>query len=320
MGHTMGTRNYNLDTRDLADAGRRALDIAASRRDIGYSTAATVADRWRVFAAAAKAAGVGRLERIDRDLVIRWGLRLAVMVGNGEISASYGQTLLAAVNTVMQSVRADWTPVRPVTDCGIARRDTVRRTPPPDRAAYERAVDALRAQGHERAAAVVMLARELGLRRQEASLADAQAALRQAEAGRSIQVAAGTKGGRRRTVEIRDDRQTEALRVAAAVQGSDRSMVPAGMTWAQWRDGELRHASTTVAVIAGCRGMHDLRAAYACQWYEFITGAPAPVMTGGIMTAARDADLDARRKIAVELGHGDERIDVTAAYLGGRGR
>jgi hypothetical protein len=60
-----------------------------------------------------------------------------------------------------------------------------------------------------------------------------------------------------------------------------------------------------------------VRAAYACQWYEFITGAPAPVMTGGIMTAARDADLDARRKIAVELGHGDERIDVTAAYLGG---
>jgi integrase len=316
----MGTRNYMLDTRDLADAGRRALDIAASRGDIGYATAATVADRWRVFATAAKAAGVGRLERVNRALVMQWGQWLAEMVGCGEVSASYGQTLVSAVNTVMRLVRPGWTPIRPVADCGIARRDTVRRTPPPDRAAYQRAVDALRAQGHERAAAVVMLARELGLRRAEASLLNARAALRQAEAGHSVQVAAGTKGGRRRTVEIRDDRQIDALRVAAAVQGGDRSMVPAGITWARWRDGELRHASTTVAEIAGCRGLHDLRAAFACQLYEFITSAPAPVMTGGAMTAAGHADLDARRRIALELGHGDDRIDVTAAYLGGRGR
>jgi integrase len=272
-----------------------------------------------VFADAAKAEGVGRMERIDRDLVMRWGQQLAEMVGCGELSAAYGQVLLSAINTVMLLVRPGWTPVRPVADCGIARRDTVRRTPPPDRASYDQAVDALRAQGHERVAAVVVLARELGLRRQEASLINARAALRQAKAGR-IRVALGTKGGRPRDVRITDERQIEALRVAAAAQGSDRSMVPTGTTWAQWRDGELRHASTTIAEIAGCRGLHDLRAAFACQLYEAIAGAPAPVMTGGIMTATRDADLDARRQIAVELGHGDDRIEVTAAYLGGRGR
>jgi integrase len=315
----MGTRNYNLGTRDLADAGRRALDTAASRGDIGYATAATVADRWRVFAAAAKAAGIGRLEGVNRDLVLQWGARLAEMVRCGELSAAYGQVLLSSINTVMRQVRADWQSVRPVADCGIARRDTVRRTPPPDRAAFELAVDALRAQGHERVAAVVVLARELGLRRQEASLIDARAALRQAGAGR-IRVMTGTKGGRPRYVQITDERQMEALRIAAAAQGRDRSMVPAGTTWAQWRDRELRHASTTVAQIAGCRGLHDLRAAFACQLYEAIAGTPAPAMTDGIMTATRDADLDARRQIAQELGHGDDRIEVTAAYLGGRGR
>jgi hypothetical protein len=40
----MGTRNYMLDTRDLADAGRRALVPAASRGEIGYATAATVCE------------------------------------------------------------------------------------------------------------------------------------------------------------------------------------------------------------------------------------------------------------------------------------
>jgi hypothetical protein len=65
-------------------------------------------------------------------------------------------------------------------------------------------------------------------------------------------------------------------------------------------------------------GLHDLRAAYACERYQMLTGCLAPVHTGGVMTASREVDLSARMTIAAELGLG--RIGVTAEYLGGRGR
>ncbi|MBI3774834.1 MAG: integrase, partial [Gammaproteobacteria bacterium] len=57
----------------------------------------------------------------------------------------------------------------------------------------------------------------------------------------------------------------------------------------------------------------DLRAAYACERYEQITGHPAPVVAGERQANKHD-DQTARQIIAQELGHG--RIDVAAAYLG----
>jgi hypothetical protein len=60
-------------------------------------------------------------------------------------------------------------------------------------------------------------------------------------------------------------------------------------------------------------GFHDMRAAYACERYQAITGHPAPVITG-IRQADKALDKKARILLAQELGH--NRTDVVAAYIG----
>ncbi len=66
----------------------------------------------------------------------------------------------------------------------------------------------------------------------------------------------------------------------------------------------------------GIRGFHDLRAAYACDRYQQLTGYAAPAVVGARL-ADRETDVSARKIISAELGHG--RIDVVAAYVGSAG-
>lgn len=299
----------------MAKAGRFALNAAAARGEVSYSTAATVGDRWQQFVDWAKEQGINRMEQIDREDVQRYGEELAEKVENGELSASYAQNLVSAVNSVMSiATGGQWESVSPTRDCGIAERSHVRDEAPAaiDREVYSRALDAVREQVGERAAAVVELARELGLRSKEASLLDAKAALREASERGAITISAGTKGGREREIPITSERQMEALRHAAEAQGRDSSLIPSEMSWKEWREGTLRDAREVVQEWTG-GGLHDLRASYACERYESLTGWAAPVAGGEI--ADRDADKEAREQIAEELGHG--RIDVVSEYIGG---
>jgi len=66
----------------------------------------------------------------------------------------------------------------------------------------------------------------------------------------------------------------------------------------------------------GLKGFHELRAAYACERYEQLTGHAAPVNGGHCYRNERDLDQKARQQISLELGH--NRIDVMSAYIGGR--
>jgi hypothetical protein len=66
----------------------------------------------------------------------------------------------------------------------------------------------------------------------------------------------------------------------------------------------------------GLKGFHELRAAYACERYEQLTGHAAPVNGGQCYRIDRDLDQQARQQISLELGH--NRIDVVSAYIGGR--
>jgi hypothetical protein len=66
----------------------------------------------------------------------------------------------------------------------------------------------------------------------------------------------------------------------------------------------------------GLKGFHELRAAYACERYEQLTGHAAPVNGGHCYRIDRDLDQQARKQISLELG--DNRIDVVSAYIGGR--
>lgn len=308
------SRNYGLGSRDMASAARIALDRAADRGELSFSSVDTIADRFSHFVRYAKSEGVGRMERITPQLVQEYGRGLADQVTAGKMSPAYAQNMVSAVNTVMHQVR-EWKSVSPTKDCQIATRSHVRDTPPHgiERGHLDRALDALRDAGQSRGAAVAELTRELGLRSKEASLLDVGKALKEAENRAAVTISKGTKGGRTREVPITSPSQISALSRAASAQGDGRALIPPGQNWQQWREGGLRDTREAVQEHTG-GGLHDLRAAYACNRYETLTGTTAPVMGGQIQD--RDADKTAREQISNELGH--DRIEVVAAYVGGR--
>lgn len=310
------SRNFGLGSRDMSRAGQNALNAAVQRGEAGFSTAATNGGRWAQFATWVKAEqGVNRMEHITAAHVQAYGQELAERVGRGELAASTAQNAVSAINAVMGlATRGQWQSVSPTKACAIPERSAVREHEPGglDRDRYQQALSAVRDTQGDRAAAVVELARELGLRSKEASLLNAQQALREAGRG-TVSIVHGTKGGRVREVPITRPEQLQTLQRAATAQGTDRSMIPASESWRGWREGALREARETVQTVTG-GGLHDLRAAYACERYLSLTGHAAPAAGGQILDRA--ADLAAREEISAELGHG--RIDVTVSYLGGR--
>lgn len=309
------SRNYGLGSRDMASAARIALDRAAQRGELSFSSVATLTERFSQFVNAVRAQGIGRLERISPELVQAYGQHLSTQVQRSELSPAYAQNLVSAINTVMHLV-CDWSSVSPTKACGIAQRCAVRDTPPlgVDRTLLERSFDQLRGNDQLRAAAVADLARELGLRSKEAALLNVHKALQEARDSGQVTIIDGTKGGRGRTVPVLQEQQLSALANAAIQQGVGRSLIPVEQNWKQFRENTLRQGRIPLQQV-GITGYHDLRAAYACDRYQQITGSPAPVITGGIV----DKHLDrlAREQISSELGHG--RIDVVSEYIGGRG-
>lgn len=310
------SRNFGLGSRDMGRAGQTALDRAAVNRDASFSTAATNGERWRLFARWAKGHGVNRMEHISSRLVQQYGRELANQVEAGQLAAATAQNRVSAVNSVMAlSTKHNWQSVSPTKDCGIAQRCAVRDVAPAalERPTYSGAHARVREQLGMRAASVVELARELGLRSKEASMLNARTALAQAQKEQKVTILDGTKGGRSRVIFSPSARQIQALTRAAEAQGSARAVMPPDQNWKSWRNGELRDARDIVKSETG-GGLHDLRAAYACERYADLTGHAAPAAGGQILD--RGADLDARTQISSELGH--DRIDVVSEYIGGR--
>lgn len=309
------SRNYGLGSRDMGKAGKYALNNSAKTGAVSFSTAATNGERWAAFAQWAREQGIKIMENVTRDVVTQYGRDLAARVESGTLSAATAQNYVSAVNAVMSIATQKWESISPTKECGIPERSAIRADAPGalDRGTYARAVEAVRDAVGERAATVVELARELGLRSKEASLLDARAALAEARERGAVTISDGTKGGREREVPVLGERQLGALERAAAAQGDARAVMPPGDTWQSWRGGALRDARDLVQQHTS-GGLHDLRAAYACERYEVLTGHAAPCAGGAIEDRALDAA--ARMAIAVELGHG--RIEVVAEYVGGR--
>jgi hypothetical protein len=309
------SRNYGAGQRDMGKAAGVFLRQASQHGEVSFSSASTLNDRFSQFAQFAKNAGIGRMERIDGNLVVKFGKELAEKVENGEISESYAQNLVSSVNSVMTlATKGDWQSVSPTKDCGIPERSFVREEAPEslNRYVYESSRDAVRAELGDRAASVVELARELGLRSKEASLIDAQKSYLQAKETGKVTISSGTKGGRARELTI-SETQLKALKIASEAQKEGRSMIPEGENWKSWREGGLRETREIVQEKTG-GGLHSLRTAYACERYQSHAGWAAPSAGGHIQD--KTIDREARIVISHELGHG--RIDVVASYVGGR--
>lgn len=310
------SRNFGAGQRDMGKAAGVFLNQAVSRGELSFSSAATLEDRFAQFAQFAKDEGIGRMERVDPEIVETYGRELAEKVEAGEISEAYAQNLVSAVNSVMNlATKGQWESVSPTKDCGIRERSFVRQETPSalDRNIYESARDSVRSELGERATAVVELSRELGLRSKEASLLDAKSAYFEAQETGKVTISEGTKGGREREVPITSEHQLKAIKNASEAQGEGRNLISEGKSWQSWRDGELREIREIVQEKTG-GGLHDLRSAYACERYESLTDWSAPAAGGHIEN--RSIDREAREIISQELGHG--RIDVVSNYVGGR--
>lgn len=307
------SRNYRVGIRDLSQAGERFLQQAIRRKELSYSSVDAVRDRWGKFAIYAKANGVGRLESITPSLVRDYGRQLASQVQAGELSVAYAHSLVSAVNTVMHLTPARWKSVSPTKDCLIAQRSHIRATPvQTDRRAIHTALHTLYEAGNDTGAAIVVLARELGLRSKEAALFDANRALAQAKKYGYVSIIDGTKGGRYRQVPIIRREQIEALESASRTQRDRRAVMPEDRNWAQYRN-DLK-AVRNILKDAGFVRLHDLRAAYAADRYQQLTGNAAPINDGVIID--KTLDRRAREQISNELGHG--RVSVVASYIGGQ--
>lgn len=302
-------KNFGLGSRDMSKAGQFAINNAVATGSVGFSHAAEVGRNFAKFAEFAKGNGVKQMEYITRDLVKNYGQQLAQEVKAGKISSGHAQNQLSSVNSVMREATNDrWQSVRSVKDCNTQTRSDIRTKAPTGRN-REQFNNASQALG-EREKAVVVLARELGLRAKEASLLNANAALREASARGVVTIRDGTKNGRGREITLTSTRQTAALQQAALAQGNARAVMPADKNWKQWKENGLRSIRETLQ-SCGISRLHDLRSSYACERYQKISGYKAPVLGGN---APRAADRAARMQIARELGH--NRIDITNSYVG----
>lgn len=311
------SRNFGLGSRDMARAGEYALKASARESHTSFASAATVAERWSQFCTWAKERDIKKMENISKEIVLQYGKELALKVTQKELAPATAQNYLSAVNSVMAlATKGSWRSVSPTKECGIEKRSLVRTDTPKslDRATYQKALEAVKVMHGDKAAAIVILCRELGLRSKEASLIDARDALKAAEREGKVPIHEGTKGGRDREIPA-TPAALEALRQAAQAQGPDKGVMPARDDWQSWREGGLREVRELVQAHTGA-DLRDLRAAYACERYQELTGH-LPKVAGG-QVSDKELDLAARLQIAAELGHGDARLDVTASYLGGR--
>jgi site-specific recombinase XerC len=121
-----------------------------------------------------------------------------------------------------------------------------------------------------------------------------------------------TKGGKERTVLVRNKQQRELLDRIKRFVGNGSLIPPEKNYYRQMKVFE-RHANN-----AGIHGTHGLRHHYAQTRYQELTGRLAPAAGGKksseLTPEEKKQDYEARLKISAELGHGREQI--TAVYLG----
>ncbi|MDD2137474.1 integrase domain-containing protein [Pseudomonas kurunegalensis] len=310
--------------RQLSYAGPQALkDMFGGGH---YGTVKAHCDRWQAFVRwcrSEQGPGINDARQIDRKVLADYAAYLRDVVRRGDLAVSTAQNWLSRVNRTMAALRGDQYVklLSPSKALGMPRTG-VRQSVPQgqDREQIKQIVDALCSRHQLRAAAIVLLARAAGMRLREAVLADLPWLSHEANDLGRINIQDGTKGGRVGASAPRwigvNDQVREALRFAWKVSpaGSHNLIAPHESYLNVLQ--EIIRPARSILHAHNLRGFHELRAAYACERYEQITEHRAPINGGQCCQVDRYLDREARRQISCELGHG--RIDVVAAYIGGR--
>jgi integrase len=316
-------RNFGYG-RQLSYAGPQALkDMFGGGH---YGTVKAHCDRWQAFVSwcrSEQGPGINDARQIDRKVLADYAAYLRNMVRRGDLAISTAQNRLSSVNRTMTALRGDQHVKLPSPSKALGMQRTgVRQSVPQgqDREQVKQIVDALCRHHQLRAAAIVLLARATGMRLREAILADLPRLSREAKAFGRINIQDGTKGGRAGASAPRwiavNDNVRGALEFARQVSpvGSRNLIAPHESYLSVLQ--EIIRPARDILHAHNLKGFHELRAAYACERYEQITQHRAPINGGPCCEIDKTLDREARRQISYELGHG--RIDVVAAYIGGR--
>ncbi|MGF6328751.1 integrase [Pseudomonas sp. BS3782 TE3695] len=316
-------RNFGYG-RQLSYAGPQTLkDLFGGGH---FATVKAHSDRWLAFVKwcrSEQGPGYNDARQIDRQTLFNYAQYLRQQIDHGDLNIATAQNRLSSVNRTLAALRGDQhvKVLSPSQTLG-RQRSTIRTVAPQgqDRQQIERITQALRNQGHHRVCAIVHLARETGMRLREAILADLPRLQREAERFGRINIQDGTKGGRSgasapRWVAANEQVKSALLLAQSASPVGSRNLLARDESYATFLQQTVRSARE-ILHEQGLKGFHELRAAYACERYELLTGHAAPVESGHGHRLYRDLDQRARQQISLELGH--HRIDVVSAYIGGK--
>ncbi|SFW20172.1 Integrase [Pseudomonas sp. NFACC09-4] len=316
-------RNFGYG-RQLSYAGPQALkDMFGGGH---YGTVKTHCGRWLAFVKwcrSEQGPGINDARQIDRKVLADYAAYLRDVVGCGDLAVSTAQNRLSSVNRTMAALRGDQCVNLPSPSKALGMQRTgIRHSVPQgqDREQVKQIVDVLCRDHQQRAAAIVLLARATGMRLREAILADLPRLRREATNLGRINIQEGTKGGRAGASAPRwiavNDHVREALGFPQQVSpAGNRNLIAPHESYLNVLQ-EIIRPARDILHAHNLKGFHELRAAYACERYEQITQHRAPINGGQCCQVDRNLDREARRQISYELGHG--RIDVVAAYIGGR--
>lgn len=315
-------RNFGWG-RQMSYAGPQALrDLFGGGH---YATVKAHSDRWQAFVRWCRSQdgpGLNDARQVDRNTLLDYAGHVRGQVERGEVAISTAQNRLSSVNRTMAALRGDHQVKIPSPSKTLGmQRSSVRVSAPQgqDREVVIRVIDALKHQ-YPRAAAIVWLARETGMRLREATLADLPRLAREAKSLGKINIQDGTKGGRGgasapRWINV-GERFRKALEYALeqSPPGS-RNLLGRHERYIDFQHEEVKPARALLHSV-NLKGFHELRAAYACERYTQISGHLAPVNGGRCHRVDPQLDRQARMQISAELGHG--RIEVVSAYIGGQ--
>jgi len=316
-------RNFGYG-RQLSYAGPQALkDMFVGGH---YGTVKAHCDRWQAFVKWCRSEagpGVNDARQIDRKVLSDYAAYLRGLVEHGDLAISTAQNRLSSVNRSMAALRGDQYVKLPSPSKALGMQRTGARQSVPqgqDREQVKQIVDVLCSRDQMRAAAIVLLARATGMRLREAILADLPRLSRETQGFGKLNIQDGTKGGRVGASAPRwitaDEHVRGALEFTRQVlPAGSRNLIAPSESYQSVLQEVVRPGRDTLHA-SNLKGFHELRAAYACERYEQITQLRAPINGGKCYLIDRRLDREARRQISYELGHG--RIDVVAAYIGGK--
>lgn len=311
------TRNFNSGTRDMYRAGA----FFANQSSQSYSSQATIKYRFNKFVAYLKENKINRLEQVTKEIVQNYALNLK---NNGDLSVSTKHNLLSAVNVIMLTARQDNKVTVTAKEIGIERRNNVATS---FRGDVERSIVS------ERVGLLIELARNFGLRFEEASKLNAVVALKQTINDSEIKITLGTKGGQDRVIPITSQQQVSVLKKAATIQGTAKSLIDPNLSYKKhkaicYRETSNFHAERHFyanerysALIKDILGI-DIKSPVlsnkptGMRWREFIAQEAAKQGVFIHPDQAREFDREARLKLSKELGH--HREEVVSRYIGGQ--